>query len=461
MSAVRVMPLPGGDSAQLRLMGALMRQQRAAGTWPPPGPAQPPDPARAGFTVVDEDHYRMVWPRGITFDLSHVRREQYELRGELCVLVEPRPETCGLGIETTADFSVSSGRSREEWIRRLSARTDRVNKFLHELVIDIDWYSVMESFCKQVRIADRDAGAPVVDLRTLPAPAEDQLMEVEGIPLARRLPNLIFGDNASLKTYLALLIAGRLAERGERVLLCDWELDQDVHRGRLERLFGKQMPELLYLRCDRPLAVECDRVRSLVKQHGITFCVFDSVGYASNGPPEAAEVANEYLRCVRRIGSPSLHVGHINRAGDTRRAFGSIFWDHGARSTWYAEADQDLLDERVVHLKLKNQKASLGKKREEVICFNVTFGQDSTTFARVEIGSGAREVDSKTPELTELLRANPGIGTNEFEALAQKQGLGRNKARAFLRNGESFGSVRREPADDGKTLLNWLVEAEK
>src|ERR1700674_1825176 len=85
MSAVRVMPLLGADSAQLRLMGALMRQRRAEGTWPPPGPAQPPDPAQPEFAVIAEDHYQYIPQPGIVLDLNRVRRDRGELRGELTV----------------------------------------------------------------------------------------------------------------------------------------------------------------------------------------------------------------------------------------------------------------------------------------------------------------------------------------------------------------------------------------
>ena len=47
---------------------------------------------------------------------------------------------------------------------------------------------------------------------------------------------------------------GKLEAQGERVALFDWELDEVTHRGRLEKMFGRErMPSIRYVRCDRPL----------------------------------------------------------------------------------------------------------------------------------------------------------------------------------------------------------------
>jgi hypothetical protein len=84
--AVRVMPLLGGNSAQLRAIGERMRQRRAEGTWPPPGPAHPPDPAQPAFIGIAEDHYHYSFPLlGITLDLSRLRRDRGDLTGLLTV----------------------------------------------------------------------------------------------------------------------------------------------------------------------------------------------------------------------------------------------------------------------------------------------------------------------------------------------------------------------------------------
>ena len=91
-------------------------------------------------------------------------------------------------------------------------------------------------------------------------------------------------------TYFDLYAASELTKRGERVLYCDWELDAETHRDRLERINGPDMPEaILYARCDRPLVYEIDRLRRIRHTEQVTYVVLDSVGYATNGDPAAAD----------------------------------------------------------------------------------------------------------------------------------------------------------------------------
>jgi Mrp family chromosome partitioning ATPase len=50
------------------------------------------------------------------------------------------------------------------------------------------------------------------------------VLHVQGIELLRDHPTILFGQGDSAKSYLALWIAGTLAEQGLRVGLFDWEL---------------------------------------------------------------------------------------------------------------------------------------------------------------------------------------------------------------------------------------------
>ncbi|MGE0706166.1 MAG: hypothetical protein AB7P22_19775, partial [Vicinamibacterales bacterium] len=63
----------------------------------------------------------------------------------------------------------------------------------------------------------------------------------------------------------------------------------------------------------------------------LDFAIYDSVAFACDGPPEAAEVAADYFRAVRSIGIGSLHVAHVSKAENAdQRPFGSAFWHNGA-----------------------------------------------------------------------------------------------------------------------------------
>ena len=50
-----------------------------------------------------------------------------------------------------------------------------------------------------------------------------------------------------------LKAAAELSAKGLRVGLFDWELDEFVHRTRLEMICGPTLPEIRYVRCSKPL----------------------------------------------------------------------------------------------------------------------------------------------------------------------------------------------------------------
>ena len=183
------------------------------------------------------------------------------------------------------------------------------------------------------------------------------MIEVDGLALPKHHPSILFGDGGTGKSYLALYLAGRMAEKGVSVMLADWELCGDDHRDRLERLFPDGMPRILYARCEKPLDFEADRLRRVVKENGIQFSVFDSIAFASDGPPEAAEVAGRYFRAVRQIGGGSLHVAHVtNGENADKKPFGSAFWSNGARATWYVKQDEASAGSDALQIGLFNRK---------------------------------------------------------------------------------------------------------
>lgn len=352
-----------------------------------PRAVTPAAAAEREFVAVSEDRYRLSIPGiGVALEIDRLRRDHNELLGELSVRCELPGARSVNGNLSIADFNLSSAR----------ARTDRA-KFLagRAAIKEIDWTSLVEEFCQRVLQADR-AGQPAVDLRTLPRPsADDDMVAVEGLALPRRHPSVLFGDGGAGKSYLALFLAGRIAEKGIPVALFDWELAGEDHRDRLERLFPDGMPRILYARCERPLVYEADRLRRIVREGGIEYSVFDSVAFACDGPPEAAEVAGRYFRAVRQIGGGSLHVAHVSKAeGADLKPFGSTFWSNGARSTWYVKQDEGSAGSDVLQIGLFNRKSNLGRLRPP-LGYSITFAEETTTFHRTDVAD--------TPDLAGLL----------------------------------------------------------
>jgi hypothetical protein len=149
-------------------------------------------------------------------------------------------------------------------------------------------------------------------------------------------------------------------------MYCDWELDESDHRERAATMWGDAQPKILYVRCNRPLVAEVDRLARLKHEHQIDFAFCDSIAFACQGKPEDASTAQEYLRACRSLGIGTMHSAHIAGATEMRehRPFGSVFWHNGSRLTWLAKAEdesQDTAQSRTVAL--INRKANLSARR--------------------------------------------------------------------------------------------------
>ncbi|MEK7750429.1 MAG: AAA family ATPase [Acidobacteriota bacterium] len=313
----------------------------------------------------------------MAFEVDRLRRDHHELIGELavrCSLPGARTFDSSLSL---ADFNLSSARARSERARLLAERSRAST---------LDWPGLLEEFCQRVLQADR-TGQPAVDLRDLPDAGTDDSIKIEGFTFPRRHPTVIFGDGGTAKSYTALYLAGRMAERGMAVALFDWELAGDDHRDRLKRLFGQDWPRVVYARCERALVFETDRLKRIVREHQIDYAIYDSVALASDGPAEAAEAAAKYFQAVRQIGVGSVHIAHVSKAdGADQKPFGSVFWHNCARSTWYVKLAEASTDTDVLYVGFFNRKANLGRLCAPV-GFTITFTDERTLFHRTEIGA--------------------------------------------------------------------------
>jgi hypothetical protein len=344
----------------------------------PPWDANQQRHATRDFQTISEDCYRLTLAElGITFEIDRLRRERGELIGELavhCTLPGTRSLDGSLSI---ADFNISSARARTDRAKFLAGRAN---------IGALDWLSMVEEFCQLVLQTER-RGSPAVDLRTLPKPAVDDEIVVDGFTLPRRHPTIMFGDGGAVKSYLGLEFLGRMAMQGISVAFFDWELAGDDHRDRLERLFGTNMPRITYVRCERPLVYEVDRLRRIVKENKIDFSIYDCIAFACDGPPEAAETAARYFRAIRQIGGGSLHIAHITKGeGGDQKPFGSAFWHNGARSTWYVERAEGSSDGDSVDVAFYNRKSNLSRLRSP-LGFHITFDQHRTILKQKEVAS--------------------------------------------------------------------------
>lgn len=323
----------------------------------PPPKFLPQGPAE--WSTIPGLGYRLAYPAlGVRFDLTRLRHDEGATTGLLTVRVSFRGAlTVGDGIVSSADFNCCVLRTRKERAHHLADRT---------LTTEIDWFGLLETLCLRVLEAE-DAGEPVVPLEQLPALAVvGAELTAGGLPLLARNPTIWFGDGGTGKSYLALYAALDLVQRGERVLYVDWEFSGEDHRQRLTQLAGPvaKLPTLWYLRADRPLPAEIERIRRIVGTHGITVLMCDSVGFGCTGSPEKSEAATTYFQALRLLGPlTSLHLAHVNKSeqGD-QKPFGSAFWHHGARATWFLKRS-DAEDQDAFSIGFYHRKANTGRLR--------------------------------------------------------------------------------------------------
>lgn len=334
------------------------------------------EPQESFVADPDAGFYELSTPQ-VALTLDRLRRCDGDIVGELTVRGNHAQAGRG-GILSFGVLNLGSVRARAERAKLLYQRFP---------IKGVNWARLLEQFTFDVIEAER-RGSPAIDLRTAPLPEEDGCYHVAGFKLPKRFPSILFGDGGSAKSLIALYLAGLLAQEGIRVAYFDWELDASEHRRRLERLFGPGMPEILYCRCERPLSAEADRLRRLVREEGIEYGFYDSVGMATDGPPEAAEAANRYMQAARYVGCGGLHVAHVAKDSPGKdpslRPFGSAFWHNGARATWHVRGDQDEIFDSIEVLAIQ-RKNNLGRLQPP-FGFRIRFLEDRIEVRKADPG---------------------------------------------------------------------------
>jgi hypothetical protein len=201
----------------------------------------------------------------------------------------------------------------------------------------------VQEFALHILKAEREGDA-AIDLRdvVIDQTRSDAEM-VLGLPILRFDPMLIVAKAGDGKSLLLAKTLGDLNLRGYRVGLLDAEWNEYEHHKRLVRLYGSALPSVKYLRLQRPLSVEADRVRRFVFEEGLDFIALDSVGQAVDAPLETSEAANNFYRVLRGLGRRGLvlssHVKHDSATeGSSKRAYGSSYWMAGARAVWFLKS---------------------------------------------------------------------------------------------------------------------------
>lgn len=337
----------------------------------PKADPHPDDWGPRTFESIGFNAYRLSLPQSaLTFDLTRLRRDRHELIGELTVRCQFAGAKTFGGILSAGDFNISSVAARTTRAKLLASRA---------LTRDVDFEGYLEELCYQVLAAER-TGEPAQVLRDVEIEEDAHgEFEVLGLGLPKRHPAILFGDGGSAKSLLSLHIACELAHAGETVMYCDWEATSQDHKLRLDKLYPANPPPVLYVRCERPLTVEADRLRALVSEYNVSYTVMDSAAFGCAGAPESAESALDYFRALRSLGKiGNLLIAHVTKSeeGD-KRPFGSGFWHNSARATWHIKRSNPDDDGPMIYTLVSQRKCNFGRLKPP-LTLSINFGENIT-----------------------------------------------------------------------------------
>ena len=339
---------------------------------------------------------------GITITADDITRRKDEMVALLCI------RSTMVGLRTVEDDILKIGTlnflaptSRVSWVKSLVALCPGEAK-------DLQWDIYLERFVSQVIKAER-TGDPLVNLADVVLSRGNRYL-IPGLVSAEET-TIWFGDGGSMKSYLALA-AGSAISSGSPAFMgispterrnvgyVDWEWGAQAHRRRLGRISRDgNMPDMSYIRCDRPLTAEVPRLQRLIHEHHLGFLILDSIVFGCDGPAENSDTAGRYVLAVRQLGIPCLLIAHVTKSEDgDKKPFGSAFWSNSARLTWFVKKAGDWGDSTTVAL--FNRKNN-DDRPLEAQGFRFTFDEqfDSTTIRQTsDIEMAA------VPEIAEKMR---------------------------------------------------------
>jgi hypothetical protein len=240
------------------------------------------------------------------------------------------------------------------------------------------------------RRLDAEARGPAdaaIVLDDAPDLAENDF-DIHGLAVPADAASILIAHGDSLKSMIVLFVLGTLAQRGHRVMLCDWEWSAARHKARKRRMFGPtRLDGLAYMRCRAPLVIEVNRIREHCDRQQIEFIGIDSVGLACDGKLIDDDVAIRFHRALGTL-PPALCTAHVPKSslgpdgkGDAIGPFGSVFFSNLCRASWLVKKETGGT-ENIVTVGLFPQKQNDGARNRPV---GLQFGFDADQITVIPI----------------------------------------------------------------------------
>lgn len=272
----------------------------------------------------------------------------------------------------------------------------RLAAYLEKQYSDPPWMQILEKVSRKAVTSIR-RGDRMVEINSA-----DEVSDVQFdvFPfLQTNQPTTLFGDGATGKSYIALVLAVavkaqwhdnpigltvNMTEPGDVVWL-DYETSEDDFHRRLNRLVrGMGLPEtsITYRRCSRVMADEIEDIALMVNSHEPRLVVIDSIGAACAGDLHGSEAPTRFFNALRQLSGAKMLLFHTNRE---QQLYGNRFFWNFSRHAWEVKKQQVEGDD-TISVGIYHRKANETKLFEPV-GFNFIFGPTTTGIEKADIAS--------------------------------------------------------------------------
>lgn len=276
--------------------------------------------------------------------------------------------------------------------------------------------------------------------------------------LYRGLPNIIFGDYASLKSLTTMVLAYIVQlpytenglglspgkETSTRCLWLDYEGQRDSFARQWSAIQRGFMPDsdleniILYKEMTVPLADAIPTVRDETISNDIDMVIIDSLGPAAGGNLNDPEPAIRYHEALRLLGATSLTLAHNSKDPNTdiKSVFGSVFFSNLARSIWQCKAEKEPMENRAT-VSLKHVKASLSQLHGALgLAFNFDEETNRITVTKTDLRDTSLAGDLPLSiRIKNLLRTGAMSNKDIADALGAKQDSVKTKLNVMKNKG--------------------------
>lgn len=335
-----------------------------------------------------------------------------------------------------AGFEASEHIHRSEFNFSSASTRRSLAKQLAERYPVIDWADILEHICNEVAtIAWR--GEPIEELSTEEDVGPEEYLIAPLIPLHQ--PTVIFGDGATGKSSFALVcyVCAQLPwkdnklglippDKPVRGLYLDWETDARTFTRRLQALErGMKLPQLSlnYRSCSHTLADDIEQIREAIVATESEFLVVDSLAGACGGDLTGSDGATAFYNALRQLKLTTLIIAHNPKGDGKKTIYGSVVFEHRARSVWECRAAMDE-ETNAIDIGLHHRKAN-NSRLSKPLGFNINYNGNSMSITTKEV---ARMPElRKELSLTQLVIETLKRGKMRLRDLASELGYENDK----------------------------------